>query len=122
MRIAGSIFWRGEEGYEQARADAVWNARKPGRYPDMIVQALDEADVVAAVRLARMRGLKVMARSGGHGWTASSVRDGGMLIDLSRLTDVSLDPDTRTAVVSPGTRGRDLNRLLGIFHGYLVAD
>jgi FAD/FMN-containing dehydrogenase len=88
----------------------------------VIVQALDEADVVAAVRLARMRGLKVKARSGGHGWTASSVRDGGMLIDLSRLTDVSLDPDTRTAVVSPGTRGRDLNRLLGIFHGYLVAD
>ena len=112
MSIAGSVLWRGEEGYEQARTDAVWNARKPGRYPAVIVQAVSEDDVVAAVRLARERGLKVKARSGGHSWTASSVMDGGMLIDLSRLTDVSLDPETRTAVVSPGTRGRDLNRLL----------
>jgi hypothetical protein len=38
MRIAGTVFWRGEEGSEQARADAVWNARKLGRYPDVIVQ------------------------------------------------------------------------------------
>jgi hypothetical protein len=49
MRIAGSVFWRGEEGYEQARTEAVWNARKPGRYPAVIVQAVAEDDVVAAV-------------------------------------------------------------------------
>jgi FAD/FMN-containing dehydrogenase len=73
----GEILRRGDEGYEQARLDAVWNERKPARYPEVIVRAATEQDVVEAVQLARERGLKVKARSGGHSWTASGVRDGG---------------------------------------------
>jgi FAD/FMN-containing dehydrogenase len=111
MKLDGRALWKGEPGYEQARRDAAWNARKPDRYPDVIVQASSEADVVEAVRFARERGLKVKARAGGHAWTASSVRT-GMLIDLSRLTDVTFDPDTNTATVQPGVTGRDLNGLL----------
>ena len=111
MEIEGTVLWRGHPGYEDARAQAAWNARKPDRYPDVIVRARTEADVVAAVRLAAERGLKVKARAGGHSWTASAVRS-GMLIDLSGLTDVSYDPATGRASVQPGVTGRDLNGIL----------
>ena len=57
-------------------------------------------------------GLKVKARSGGHSWTASSLREGALLIDLSRLTRIEFDPETRVAIVEPGVRGRELNALL----------
>jgi FAD/FMN-containing dehydrogenase len=103
------ILWRGDEGYEQARLDVVWHARKPARYPDGIAFAQSRQDVVDAVRLARERGLKVKARSGGHSWTASSVRDGGLLIDLSGLGAWAVDADAGTAMVEPGAKGRDLN-------------
>jgi FAD binding domain len=111
MQLDGEIVWRGEPAYEQARLDAAWNARKPERYPDVIVRAASEADVVAAVALARERGLRVKARAGGHSWSASAVRS-GMLIDLSRLTEVSFDPGTGLASVQPGVKGRDLNAVL----------
>src|SRR5207237_9825525 len=112
MSIRSRVFWRSDAGYERARLDAVWNARKPGRFPDVIVRAVSEEEVAAAVRLAREQGLRVKARSGGHSWTASSVRDGGMLIDLSRLTEIAVDPESRIATVGPGARGRELNELL----------
>jgi FAD/FMN-containing dehydrogenase len=112
MKIEGNVFWQGDEGYEQARLEAVWNARKPERYPEVIVQAVSEQDVVEAVRLARERGLKVKARSGGHRWSASSVRQGAMLVDLSRLTEIAFDPDSQIASVQPGGRGRELNDTL----------
>ncbi|MGI5459968.1 FAD-binding oxidoreductase [Streptomyces sp. CA-249302] len=96
---------RGEPAYEQARLDAVWNERKPERYPDVIVLAESEQDVVAAVRLARAEGLAVGIRSGGHSWVGNGVRDGGMLLDLSRLRDVTVDPAARTAAVGPAVKG-----------------
>ena len=70
-----------------------------------------EAEVVAAVRLARAEGLKVKARSGGHSWTASRVRD-GMLIDLEALDGITVDPESRTATVQPGVKGEDLGAAL----------
>lgn len=107
-----SVCWRGDEGYEEARLAAVWNELKPDRYPAGIVHARSEQDVVEAVRLARGLGLKVKARSGGHSWTASSVRDDSLLVVLAGLDEVTVDPAARTATVGPGAKGRDLNRLL----------
>jgi FAD/FMN-containing dehydrogenase len=66
LSIDGSVLRRGESGYEQARRNAVWSARKPDRYPDLIVAAATERDVLTAVRYAREQGLRVKARSGGH--------------------------------------------------------
>jgi FAD/FMN-containing dehydrogenase len=103
---------RDATGYEEARLAAVWNGYKPERYPEAIVLAETAQDVVAAVRYAGDRGLRVKARSGGHSWTASSLREGALLIDLSRLTRIEFDPDTRVAIVEPGVRGRELNALL----------
>lgn len=96
---------RGEDGYETARRETCWNARTPARYPELIVQAESEADVVAAVRAAAARGMRIGVRSGGHSWAGNHVRDGGMLLDLSRLADVEVDEATLTAAVQPGCRG-----------------
>lgn len=101
----GRQFRRGEEGYEEARRAAVWNARTPARHPDLIVQAESDDEVVAAVRRAGDEGLRIGVRSGGHSWAGSHLRDGGLLLDLSRLDSISVDAEAGTAVVGPGCRG-----------------
>jgi FAD/FMN-containing dehydrogenase len=102
---APAIFERDEPGYEQARREAVWNGRTPERFPGLIVQARDTEDVVHAVRLAAERGLRVGVRSGGHSWAGSHVRDGGMLLDVSRLDGLVVDREAMTAVAGPGVKG-----------------
>jgi FAD/FMN-containing dehydrogenase len=102
------VIERGEGGYEEARRDAVWNARMPGRRPAAIAIATDEADVVAAVGLARERGWRVGIRSGGHNFVGNSVRDGGLLLDISRLDAVTVDAAARTATAQPGIKGEQL--------------
>ena len=106
--FGGDVLRREDPGYEAARRDCVWNARIADRFPDLIVQAADEQDVVRAIRLARDQEMKVGVRSGGHSWAGSHLRDGGMLLDLSRLTGLSLDAEARVAVVQPGLRGSEL--------------
>src|SRR5439155_5190682 len=56
----------------------------------------------------RSRGLRISIRSGGHSWIGASLRDGGLLIDLSHLNSVSIDPAGRTAVVGPAIRNVEL--------------
>jgi FAD/FMN-containing dehydrogenase len=104
----GRVLERGEEGYEEARRAAVWNARTPERYPDVIVLAESEQDVVAAVREAGERGAKIGVRSGGHSWAGNHVRDGGLLLDVSRLRKVEIDAGAMTAAVGPGCHGDEL--------------
>src|SRR5262249_26036226 len=110
--LAGIAFWRGDRGYEQARRGEMWNARVPERYPEVVVRPGSDEDVVAAVRLAGQRGLKIAMRSGGHSWSASFLRDGGMLIDLAGLRTFEVDAAARTARLQPGLLGSDLNRAL----------
>ena len=110
--IAGRVFRRGDAGYEDARCAAVANGRKPRRFPDVIVQAASDADVIAAVRLAKRKGHRIGVRSGGHSWAGAFLRDGGMLIDLSRMNAFTIDVDARMASVQPGLIGTDLNRAL----------
>jgi len=108
----GRAFSHGEAGYEEARCSAVWNARTPDRFPDLIVQAESEQDVLRAVRRAAANGMKVGVRSGGHSWAGNPVRDGGMLLDLSRLGSLEIDAAAMRAVVGPGCRGHELLRAL----------
>jgi FAD/FMN-containing dehydrogenase len=96
---------RDAPGYEEARRAAVWNARTPERFPDLIVRAESAEDVVAAIEHAGARGLKVGVRSGGHSWAGNHVRDGGLLLDVSRLTEVAVDAEAMTATVGPGVHG-----------------
>src|SRR4051794_8513208 len=107
------ILRRGDDRYEQARQAAIWNGKKPDRFPDAIVVARDEADVVAAVRLANAEGWTIGIRSGGHAWSATGVRDGGLLLDLSALDSWVIDPAARTVAVGPGARSQAFARALG---------
>jgi hypothetical protein len=117
------LLWSGDEGYEQARRDAVWNGRKPSRRPVGIALAENAADVAAAVRLAKERGVQVSVRASGHSTSAAGLREGALLVDVSRIAGIDIDARARTAVVGPGVRGRDLDTVLdplGLFfpHGH----
>jgi FAD/FMN-containing dehydrogenase len=96
------FFYRGTDGYEVARRAAVWNNLLPDRFPEVIMQACEPNDVVAAVRHARAHGYRIGVRSGGHSWNASHLRDGGMLLDVSRLDHCDVDTDRMIARVGPG--------------------
>ena len=111
--IEGAVVWRGDHHYEQTRRSMVWNELKPARFPEAIVKATSEADVVAAVNLARSRGLNVAVRAGGHSWVGSPLRDGSLLIDLSSLCALSIDEGSRTASLQPAVTGSELAAALG---------
>jgi FAD/FMN-containing dehydrogenase len=106
--LDGEITRRGDPDYERVRAAMVWNALKPERRPDLIVRVRNEHDVVKAIGFARSQGLKVAIRGGGHSWCGLPLREGGMLIDLSDLTAVAVDPGSRTAAIEPCVANCDL--------------
>ena len=104
----GRTLARDDAGYETARRDAVWRTNMPDRFPDRIVAANTVGDVVAAVRAAKAEGRQVAVRSGGHSWSANHVRDGGVLIDVSRLNSFTIDRSAMTATAEPGLGGSAL--------------
>jgi FAD/FMN-containing dehydrogenase len=97
----GTLLAREDAGYEQARRAAVWNARTPERYPDAIVLAGSGADVVRAVSDAHLSSCTgagaghIGVRSGRHSWAGNHVRDGRLLLDVSRLRDIELNVEAR---------------------------
>ncbi|MBL8793577.1 MAG: FAD-binding oxidoreductase [Planctomycetia bacterium] len=74
----------------------------------MIVQANDVYDVIRAVKLARRENWRVAVRSGGHSWAGNHIRDGGMLLDVSRLDDARIDKHALRATAGPGCTGAGL--------------
>jgi FAD/FMN-containing dehydrogenase len=90
----------------------MFNARVPDRFPDVIVQANDVYDVVAAVRRARREKLRLTAVSGGHSWAGNHLRDGGLLLDLARLDEVTVDRGAMRATTGPGRSGHELATML----------
>lgn len=108
----GETIAKGAPGFDPALLSTSFNARDPGRRPDLIVQANDAAEVIAAVRRARVEGLTIGLRSGGHSWAQNHIRDGGMLIDLSRLNGIAINEAEATAVIGPGCLAGELNAAL----------
>ncbi|WP_118915164.1 FAD-binding oxidoreductase [Mycobacterium shigaense] len=102
---AGRHYFRGDDGYEAARSATVWHARVPQRYPEVIVQAVDADDIIAGLRYARANGHRVSIVSGGHSFAASHLRDGSVLLDVSRLDHATIDTEKSLAVVGPGKGG-----------------
>jgi FAD/FMN-containing dehydrogenase len=98
-RIGGVVLTAGEDGYETARC--VWNAMIDRR-PGLIVQCTSAADVRAAVEFVGNAGALLAVRGGGHNIAGSAVCDGGVMIDLTPMKSVRVDPDGRTAQVGPG--------------------
>jgi FAD/FMN-containing dehydrogenase len=89
----------GDAGYDEARQ--VWNAMVDHR-PALIAPCRDTGDVVAALELARREGLEVGIKCGGHSVIGHGVPDGGLMIDLTPMGEVRVDPDRRRAWVQGG--------------------
>ena len=106
-KLRGTVALPGEDGYEQARR--IWNAMIDRR-PGLVVRCLGAADVINAVTLARNEKLLVAIRSGGHNIAGNAVCDGGLLIDLSQMKSVHVDPASRTARVEPGATLADFDK------------
>ena len=78
--------------------------------PALVVQPTGTADVVAAVGFAREHGLALSVRGGGHNIAGTALADGGLTLDMSRLREVLVDPEARTATVQPGCLLGDVDR------------
>lgn len=112
-RRVSQVISPGSEAFDRARDRTIWNKRLArSRTPQAIV-IVDSADeVAAAVRFAAQRRLQIAPRGGGHNYEASSLRNGGLLLDLGRLDSVSIDPVARTAKVGVGIQGGALSERL----------
>src|SRR5205814_7217967 len=97
--LRGELLRPGDAGYEVARK--IFNAMIDRR-PALIVRCAGVADVIAAVRFARSHDLLVSIRGAGHNIAGSSMCDGGLVIDLSRMKSVRIDPVAGTARVEGG--------------------
>jgi FAD/FMN-containing dehydrogenase len=98
-RFTGEVLVPGSAGYDEARA--VWNGAVDRR-PQYVVRCADPQDVRAAVTAARELDLPVGIRGGGHSAAGHAVPDGGLMIDLSRMADVVVDPAACTVQVQGG--------------------
>ncbi|WP_112237660.1 FAD-binding oxidoreductase [Kribbella monticola] len=97
--LDGLLLRPGDAGYEAGRA--VWNATVDRR-PAAIARCRSTADVVAALRYGREAGLEIGVRCGGHSFLGLPVVEGGLLIDLSAINSVTVDPARRLARVGGG--------------------
>jgi FAD/FMN-containing dehydrogenase len=105
--VRGPVILAADPGYDAARA--IWNGAIDRR-PACIVRCTGVADVVAAVGFARERDLLVAVRSGGHGVGGHALCDGGLVIDLSPLKGIRVDPVARTARAEAGVLWGELDR------------
>jgi FAD/FMN-containing dehydrogenase len=106
-RLAGGVLEPDDFGYEQARS--IFNAMIAKR-PALIAQCESAADVAEALGFARKAGLEVSVRSGGHSVTGAGLTDGGLEIDLRRMSSVEVDPQAGTATVAGGATWADFDR------------
>ena len=105
--IHGQVIGPDDEGYDEARS--IWNGAIDRR-PACIARCTGVADVVTAVRFARERELTVAVRSGGHGVGGHAICDGGLVIDLSPMKGIRVDPAARTAMAEAGVVWGELDR------------
>jgi FAD/FMN-containing dehydrogenase len=98
-RLDGKVLLPGDRGFDEART--VWNAMIDRR-PRLIVQCASVADVVAAVRTARDLDLEIGVRCGGHSIVGHAVPDDGLMIDLTPMGAIRVDPERRRAWVQGG--------------------
>jgi len=97
--LRGEIIRPGDEAYDTARK--VWN-RLVDKHPGIIVRCAGTADVLSAVNFARNNALRVAVRSGGHNIAGNAICDGGVVIDLSRMKGIRIDPVRCIATAQPG--------------------
>jgi FAD/FMN-containing dehydrogenase len=112
MRLRGRLIRRGDPDYDDARL--VYNAMIDKR-PAAIVRCCDVADVIAAVDFGRESGLDIAIRGGGHNGAGLGTVEDGLVIDLSEMDGVLVDPEARLATVQGGAVLGDLEHAAGAF-------
>jgi FAD/FMN-containing dehydrogenase len=105
-RFRGDVIAPDDVGYDDARR--IWNGNVDRR-PRLIARCTGTADVAAAVRFARERDLEIAVRGGGHNVAGTAVCDDGIVIDLSAMRAVTVDPIERTALVEGGALWGDVD-------------
>ena len=106
-RLRGPLLAPDAAGYDDARS--IWNAMIDRR-PALIARCLGTADIVTCVNFARERGLVLTVKGGGHNIAGLAVADGGIMLDLSLMRGVWVDPAARTARAQPGCLLGDVDR------------
>ena len=107
LQLRGELIEPGDSGYEDARK--IWNGMIDKR-PAMIVRCTGVADVIRAVKFAKARNILVAVRGGGHNVAGNAVCDGGMVIDLSRMKGIRVDPRALRARAEGGVTWGELDR------------
>jgi FAD/FMN-containing dehydrogenase len=103
-RVTGTVFTSDSEGYDEARSTLYSRERRPSA----VIRAANAQDVAEAVRFARDRAFPISVKSGGHSLAQLSVIDGVMMIDLSSMKQVTIDPEQRIGRVQAGATSGDL--------------
>jgi FAD/FMN-containing dehydrogenase len=104
--LSGEVIRPEDGGYDQARR--VWNAAVD-RFPALIVRPVDANDVIQAVAFARDHDLEIAVRGGGHGAAGHGTVDGGLVIDLSRMKRLEIDPSRQIAWADTGLTWGEFN-------------
>jgi FAD binding domain/Berberine and berberine like len=99
QQFKGELLRPGQSGFEDARA--IWNGMV-AKTPGLIARCADVSDVQSAVRAASETGILTAVRCGGHSLAGFSTCDGGLVIDLSRMRQVTIDPEARRARIAGG--------------------
>jgi hypothetical protein len=115
--MQGRVVLRGDDDYAQTRQ--IWNRAVENR-PALLAVCETTEDVQAAVRAARRHGLPLSVRGGGHDWAGRALCPDGLVIDLSRMTQVIVDPHSRIAIVAGGAKLKDVAAAAGA-HGLVAA-
>ncbi len=106
-RLAGELIRPGDSGYDEARS--VWNGMID-RNPALIARCAGVSDVRECVAFAREHGLPIAVRGGGHNVAGTATADGALVIDLSELREVQVDPESRTVRAQAGATWGDVDR------------
>jgi len=105
--FGGRVVTQQDADYEDVRA--VFNSMVTAR-PQLIAQCVNAADIPIALDFARVHGLEIAVRSGGHSVAGACLADGGLVIDMRRLNEVTVDPEARTARVGGGAVWADVDQ------------
>ena len=106
-RIEGALLREGDEGWDDAVL--IWNGTV-ATTPALVLQPTSARDVAEAVRFARDRGLLLSIKGGGHNIAGTSIAEGGLTLDMSRMRDVAVDPEAKVAHVGPGCLLKDIDQ------------
>jgi len=106
-RLKGSLLLPGEVGYDESRT--VWNGMID-RKPALVVRCLGVADVIACVRFAREHNLLLCIKGGGHNIAGLATADGALMIDMSLMRGVWVDPHEKIAHAQAGCLNADVDR------------